>query len=289
MKQIELFAGIGGFGLAGEWAGIESVAQVEIDDFCQKILSKNFPNAQKFRDIKQFDGRPFRGTIDIISGGFPCQPYSTAGKRLGTDDDRHLWPEMLRIIQEVAPRWVVGENVRGLVSWNGGVVFDEVQADLEDEGYEVIPFLLPACAVNAPHRRDRIWFVAYAAQIDDSRNAGEIPKQDGRQKFYNVPEFSSSGALYGFSSNTNQAGLQERISAGFRGIQQKAKSSKGRESSRNHSAGNWREFPTQSPVCGGNDGVSNRVDRIAALGNAIVPQVAYRIFKAIKSFQKTTH
>jgi DNA (cytosine-5)-methyltransferase 1 len=128
MKQIELFAGIGGFGLAGEWAGIESVAQVEIDDFCQKILSKNFPNAQKFRDIKQFDGRPFRGTIDIISGGFPCQPYSTAGKRLGTDDGRHLWPEMLRIIQEVAPRWVVGENVRGLVSWDGGVVFERVQA-----------------------------------------------------------------------------------------------------------------------------------------------------------------
>ena len=103
MKQLELFAGIGGFGLAGHWAGIETVAQVEIDDFCQKILQKNFPNAAKYRDIKEFDGSKYRGTIDIVSGGFPCQPYSTAGKRLGKDDERHLWPEMLRVIREIAP------------------------------------------------------------------------------------------------------------------------------------------------------------------------------------------
>lgn len=294
MKQIELFAGIGGFGLAGEWAGIESVAQVEIDDFCQKILSKNFPNAQKFRDIKQFDGRPFRGTIDIISGGFPCQPYSTAGKRLGKEDDRHLWPEMLRVIREVSPRWVVGENVRGLVSWNGGMVFDEVQADLEAEGYEVLPFLLPACAVDAPHRRDRIWFVAYAS--NNGFNGSKDGQGMGKGNDSNPSRPHEAVKLAGCSisdatlaANANQARLSKRISAGFRRVQQKAKSSTWRESSRNHSAGNWREFPTQSPVCGGNDGVPNRVDRIAALGNAIVPQVAYRIFKAIKSFQKITH
>jgi hypothetical protein len=102
MKQIELFAGIGGFGLAGEWAGIETVCQVEIDPFCQKVLQKNFPNAQRHSDIKTFDGHPFRGTVDLVSGGFPCQPYSTAGKRAGNDDDRALWPEMLRVIGEVA-------------------------------------------------------------------------------------------------------------------------------------------------------------------------------------------
>lgn len=162
MRHGSLFTGIGGFDLAAEWMGWENVFQVEIDDFCQKVLTKNFPNVERYKDIKEFDGTKYRGAVDIISGGFPCQPFSQAGKRKGTADNRYLWPEMLRIIGEVQPGWVVGENVRGLTNWNGGLVFDQVQADLEAEGYEVLPFLLPACAVNAPHRRDRIWFVAYS-------------------------------------------------------------------------------------------------------------------------------
>ncbi len=238
MKQMELFAGIGGFGLAGEWAGIESAVQVEWNPFCQKVLAKNFPNAQRYGDITKFDGTPFRGAIDIISGGFPCQPYSTAGKRLGKEDERHLWPEMLRVIREVAPRWVVGENVRGIVSWNGGVVFDEVQSDMEAAGYEVQAFILPACAVDAPHRRDRVWFVANSIQGRAQKSLSEPRKAVGLQ-----------------SKPPNQF---SRCTA-FNGVLKK---------------------PNTGATRNG-DGVPNWVDRIGALGNAIVPQIAFQIFKAI--------
>ena len=137
--------------------------------FGQRVLKYYWPKAKSYADITKTDFNIHRGRIDILTGGFPCQPYCAAGKRLGKEDDRHLWPDMLRAIQEIQPTWVVGENVRGLVNWNGGMVFDEVQSDLEAEGYEVQPFLLPACAVNAPHRRDRIWFVAHTKDMDTSR------------------------------------------------------------------------------------------------------------------------
>ena len=306
MKQLELFAGIGGFGLAGHWAGIETVVQVEIDEYCQKILQKYFPNAKRYRDIKEFDGTKYRGAIDIISGGFPCQPYSLAGKRLGKDDDRHLWPEMLRVIREVQPQWVVGENVRGLVSWSNGLVFEEVCADLETAGYEVQPFILPAASVGAPHFRYRIWFVAHATQVDDSRNAGTLPGANGGQERGNVSESCCASAVYAANAsktvckqpsntrtrrdgltdicsneddvNTNQAGRKEQYASAIANGQRQ-------RSGRNIET--WDEWPTQSPVCGRNDGVSNRVDRIAALGNAIVPQVAYQIFKSIVEYETT--
>jgi DNA (cytosine-5)-methyltransferase 1 len=157
-----LFSGIGGFDLASEWMGWDNLFHCEWNEFGQKVLKHYWPNAESFNDITKTDFTKYANKIDILTGGFPCQPYSTAGKRLGKEDDRHLWPEMLRVIREVRPRWVVGENVSGLVNWSGGLVFDEVQADLEAEGYEVLPFILPACAVNAPHRRDRVWFIAYS-------------------------------------------------------------------------------------------------------------------------------
>ena len=165
----------GGFDLAAEWMGWDNVFHCEWNEFGKKVLNHYWPNAISYDDITKTDFTIHRGRIDILTGGFPCQPYSQAGKRLGKEDERHLWPEMLRAIREIAPRWVVGENVRGLTNWNGGMVFDEVQADLEACGYEVQPFLLPACAVNAPHRRDRIWFVAFNTMCyDDSRrNRGE--------------------------------------------------------------------------------------------------------------------
>ena len=163
MKHGSLFSGIGGFDLAAEWMGWENVFHCEWNDFGKRVLSYYWPYAISYNDITKTDFTIHRGGIDILTGGFPCQPYSAAGKRRGKDDERHLWPEMLRAIREIQPRWVVGENVFGIVNWNGGLVFDEVQADLEAEGYEVQAFVLPACAVNAPHRRDRVWFVAYAA------------------------------------------------------------------------------------------------------------------------------
>ena len=162
MKHGSLFSGIGGFDLAAEWMGWENVFHCEWNDFGKRVLSYYWPNAISYNDITKTDFTIHRGGIDILTGGFPCQPYSAAGKRRGKDDERHLWPEMLRAIREIQPRWVVGENVFGITNWNGGLVFDEVQADLEAEGYEVQAYVLPACAVNAPHRRDRVWFVAYS-------------------------------------------------------------------------------------------------------------------------------
>lgn len=167
MNHGSLFSGIGGFDLAAEWCGWTNVFQVEIDKYCQRLLSLRFPNTQRFTDIKEFDGTPYKGQIDVISGGFPCQPFSHAGKRKGKDDDRYLWPEMFRVIKEIKPAWVVGENVAGFINMG----LDESIADMESEGYEVQAFIIPACAVNAPHRRDRAWIVAYNGCEHGSRQS----------------------------------------------------------------------------------------------------------------------
>ena len=159
MKHGSLFSGIGGFDLAAQWVGWDNVFHVERDPFCQQVLRHHFPKSESHEDIKEFDGTAYAGRVDIISGGFPCQPFSAAGKRGGTSDDRYLWPEMFRVIRQARPTYVVAENVRGLLSWNEGLVLDTVCADLEGEGYEVFPVVLPAASVNAPHRRDRIWIV----------------------------------------------------------------------------------------------------------------------------------
>lgn len=163
MRLIDLFAGIGGFSLAAHWLGWQTIAFCERDEFCQKVLKKNFGQDIKiYDDITTFSAKSFRGRCDIITGGFPCQPFSHAGKREGTSDERHLFPQMLRVISEVKPRWVVAENVRGLLSIESGQVFADVISSLESEGYEVITFCIPASAIGAPHRRDRLWIIAHA-------------------------------------------------------------------------------------------------------------------------------
>ena len=333
MTQLELFAGIGGFGLAGHWAGIETVCQVEIDPFCQKVLAKNFPNAHRHSDIKTFDGTQWRG-VDIISGGFPCQPYSTAGKRLGTEDERHLWPEMLRVIREAQPRYVVGENVGGLISWSDGLVFEQVCADLEAEGYEVQPFVLPACAVNAPHRRDRVWFVAHSGLPKSSGRIRSTQRQqyDGGRFAWGEP--SSLGSIRHAADTTetnsectapSRTGRDGFTRSAFRDASNAARKQNGRViiagfqsnalpkdnwiDANSHSAGwpqfnpaaftdrpgygsgvcgkeSWNEWTSEPPICRVDDGISNGLDknrnaRIKSLGNAIVPQVAYQIFKPI--------
>ena len=182
MTHGSLFSGIGGFDLASEWMGWDNKFHCEWNEFGQKVLHYYWPEAELFTDITKSNFTKYANKIDILTGGFPCQPYSSAGKRLGKEDSRHLWPEMLRAIREIQPRWIVGENVRGLTNWNGGLVFDEVQSDLEAEGYEVLPFLLPACAVNAPHRRDRIWFVAHSVNNRHKTIGGEISEENGIQR-----------------------------------------------------------------------------------------------------------
>src|ERR1035437_6652326 len=176
MTHGSFFTGIAGFDLAAEWAGIENVFQVELDKFCQKVLTKRFPNTKKYLDIKEFDGTEYRGKIDIISGGFPCQPFSVAGQQKGTDDERHLFPEMLRVVSEIQPSWVIAENVYGLLNIQNGMVFEQVCASLENLGYEVQTFCIPALSVNAPHKRNRIWIIANNVH-GDSREGRFIRKE----------------------------------------------------------------------------------------------------------------
>lgn len=311
MKHLSLFSGIGGFDLAAQWMGWDNIAHCEWNPFGRKILNYYWPNAISYEDITKTDFTIHRGTIDIVTGGFPCQPYSVAGKRKGKEDERHLWPEMLRAIREIQPSWVVGENVRGLVSWNDGMVFNEVQTDMEAIGYKILTFILPACGVNAPHRRDRIWFVAYSE--------GERVKGFPIRKESTLTKYGINGDNGTASDAENKRCLQcpyerklKRSSTRYR----KGKSSgicktitytysrrQSREKYRKEKSGQpteksfsdyWTNFPTQSPICDGNDGFSYRLDGITfskwrnesikAGGNAIVPQVAYQIFKAIEQY-----
>jgi DNA (cytosine-5)-methyltransferase 1 len=276
MKHGSLFSGIGGFDLAAEWMGWENVFHCEWNPFGQKVLKHHFPNSISYNDITKTDFSIHRGNIDIITGGFPCQPYSTAGLRKGKADERHLFPEMLRAIKEIQPTWVIGENVRGLVSWGGGLVFHEVCNDLEREGYEVQPFLIPAASVNAPHKRERIWFVAYS---DGTR----------REKLNTSAITNQQDIISGYALHSNGSSEQGKY------IGQERKGKFDRPNSRDE-FNNFQNFPTQSPICLGDDGLSNRLDSITfskwrnesikAGGNAIVPQVAYEIFKTIEKFEK---
>ena len=314
MRHGSLFSGIGGFDLAAEWMGWENVFHCEWNKFGQQVLKYYWPKAISYEDITKTDFTIHRGSIDIITGGFPCQPYSSAGKRLGKEDERHLWPEMLRAIREIQPSWVVGENVRGLTNWNGGLVFDEVQAELEAQGYEVLPFLLPACAVNAPHRRDRIWFVAHSK--GNGWNGRECKQREGIET--NKREFceyktkgwdeirseSQRHSKKGNVADTEFIRLQHGTKEGQVLSEErntKTKRCKSSLSIKTNGYGfkpNWQNFPTVSPICIGDDGLSNRLDSITfskwrqesikAGGNAIVPQVVHQIFKAIQEYERIT-
>lgn len=364
MRHGSLFSGIGGFDLAAEWAGWTNVFHCEWNEFGKKVLNYYWPDAECFTDITKSNFKKYANTIDILTGGFPCQPYSSAGKRKGKEDERHLWPEMLRAIREIQPRWVVGENVLGLVNWSGGLVFHEVQADLEVEGYEVQPFLLPAAAVGAPHRRDRIWFVAYSigrnersgkyrslrpenaktnrkrtqtiynavgsdgnqGNVADTDSRGTQSKQNLRQEVSGKKWIDCNGSKRN-ASDTNLYGLSEHkewkeiIYAGTRrnalsnidgngseGIFNNATSIRqkyalqngeleGRRFRQSYKRNFWDSFPSQSPICGGDDGLPTELDGITfpkwrtesikGYGNAICPQVVYQIFKAINEYEST--
>lgn len=335
MRHGSLFSGIGGFDLAAEWMGWENVFHCEWNPFGQRVLKHYWPNAKSYEDITQTDFTIHRRSIDILTGGFPCQPYSMAGKRKGKEDERHLWPEMLRAIREIAPRYIVGENVLGLVNWDGGMVFDEVQADLESAGYEVAAVVIPAAAVNAPHGRDRVWFVAYSkcnanglpserrmgmagellerCQWEETTNrlnnngenglTADTESQQSERLRPEQREFSESqqrefgrncGEMgYRLAADSSSSECKRRKQHRSTGKTRKAETNR-RQFSRPICPA-WTQFPTQSPICGGNDGLPSELDGITfskwrnesikAYGNAIVPQVAFEIFKVIQSIE----
>jgi len=168
LKLLDLFSGIGGFSLGLEsTGGFETIAFVEKDDFCQKVLKKHWPNTTIEGDIRNVKGDKYEA--DIITGGFPCQPFSVAGKRKGTDDDRYLWDETIRVVRECKPRWFIGENVEGLININNGLVLRQVQTDLEKEGFEVQCLVIPASGIGAWHQRKRIWILAHNVSNSNTR------------------------------------------------------------------------------------------------------------------------
>jgi DNA (cytosine-5)-methyltransferase 1 len=234
VTTLDLFSGIGGFSLAASWVwgdDLDIAAFCERDAYCQKVLGKHWLGVHIHDDITTLDATIYRGRIDLLTGGFPCQPFSNAGKRRGAKDDRALWPEMLRVIDECRPRWIVGENVDGIIAME----LDAVLSDLEDIGYSATAIVLPAACVDAPHRRARPWIVANAE--------GEYERSD--------------------STRENQRSLPESGKCSVSTVGGRV----------------WVPEPRIRRV---DDGIPNRVDRTRALGNAIVPQVAADIFRAIK-------
>jgi DNA (cytosine-5)-methyltransferase 1 len=264
MRHGSLFSGIGGFDLAAEWMEWENVFHCEWKEFNQTVLKYYWPDAISYSDITKTDFSIHRGQIDILTGGFPCQPYSLAGSRKGKEDNRHLWPEMLRAIREIKPRWIVGENVPGIITWNKGMVFEEIQAELESEGYKIQPVSLPAIGIGADHIRERIWFVAHSASM-------------GWQDVQN-----------------NIRGSKDQVTISKGDWSQRERWEK--KANELDPSGNtflrFQEMYSEPPIFNVDDGLPFKLDGITVPkwieethtsgGNAIMPQVALEIFKAIK-------
>ena len=270
-----LFSGIGGFDLGLERAGMRIEWQVEIDDYCRAVLGKHWPHVPCHADITTIDWE-WIPRVDLVCGGFPCQPFSAAGKRRGKEDDRYLWPEVVRCLAVVRPTWFLGENVYGLLHLG----IEQMYADLEALGYQVAILGIPACAVDAPHLRKRIWILAHHAGVPHRKS---VTGESGRQ-IQQSGECSISRVV----ADATQL-LQYR--SGDTGETRRSKSADSSESIPNpheQSVGratkSWRQhsqWPTEPNVGRVADGVPSRVDRLKGLGNAIVPQIAEALGRMI--------
>ena len=304
LRMLDLFAGIGGFSYAGEKlvGGYETVAFCEYDEHAQKVLRKHWPDTEIIGDIRELanDAERFRGSVDIVCGGYPCQPFSLAGVRRGDQDDRHLWPEMLKVIEAVRPRWIIGENVAGHITMG----LDTVLSDLESAGYSSRCYVIPAVAADAPHRRDRVWIVAAHA---DSESQSDVTGygEEGQWLGYacNVGHADSSNLAGVVSGKSEQgegwkglapgcqdvadANSQRRCSGDTQWQDAEAVGQSSRHQ-RQYAGGMeaWLPEPGVGRVA---DGVPGRVHRLKQLGNSIVPQVAARILYSIKLAEAQGH
>jgi len=261
MKQISLFSGGGGFDLASEWIGWENIAHCEIDSDCLKILKYYWPNAKTHTDIRTTDFTIYRGQCDVLTGGFPCQPFSVAGEQIGVDDPRHLFPQMFRAIREIKPRWIVAENVYGIATPKFATLFEQICSSLENEGYSVQPIYIPATVYGANHRRDRVWIIAYSGVKPTTLPV--LTKNNGYQDYWqwneevwcqnwNIPEMASRLRTF----------LMERVD--------------------------------RPGIAGIVDGLPPELDveaivrsSIGIYGNAVMPQAVIPFFKAIEQYELT--
>jgi DNA (cytosine-5)-methyltransferase 1 len=321
IRHLDLFSGIGGFALAAKWVGgIETIGFCEIDQWAQKVLNKNFPGIPIHNDVKTLDPKNY-GRIDLISAGYPCQPFSVAGKQKGKDDDRHLWPEVFRIIKGSRPRMVLCENVAGHVNMG----LDEVLSDLESEGYAAQPIVIPACSVDAPHRRDRVWIMAYSIGTGAGGQGGEAGNQDRSSSREQLPTLrqgdGSNGSDRAISASESKDGGLACSFCGFvfdheslgkygcpncegEGVEDVAYADNERlaqlhyateSSDQGQSPGGSSEgrletqrWASESGLGRVAHGIPRRVDRLKGLGNAIVPQVAAEILRVMMTVNEQT-
>ena len=306
LTHLSLFTGIGGLDLAAEWAGFRTVGQCEWADYPRAVLEKHWPDVPKWRDIRTltkegFYERTGLESVTVLSGGFPCQPFSTAGKRRGEEDDRYLWPEMLRVIQEIRPTWVIGENVAGIVT----LALDKVLSDLEAIGYSCQTVIIPACAVDAPHRRDRCAILAHDAQsrsgrlsvqpgrpqqtdIDTDR-CGEIVahaqriglRQDGHQSHPHIQRDNQAPKQGGGAELRTTGCCGSDVPDTDGPVQSVPMRTRGGWPGSSN-IGWWAAEPSVGRVA---HGIPNRVDRLRCLGNAVVPQQFFPIFQAIAELE----
>jgi len=297
LRVLDLFSGIGGFSLGLERAGgFETVAFCEIEEFPRKVLKKHWPEVPIHRDIRKLSGADI-GTVDVICGGYPCQPFSTAGRRRGAEDDRHLWPEFNRLVDELRPAWVIGENVAGHISMG----LDSVLSDLEGQGYTARAFVIPACAVDAPHRRDRVWIVANSSgRRQRGPGAGES-EQPRRAKAIGPSEVMADAQKLqrNGSAQHSKQGQRQISESGKRSCAHAMADADSKRGCGGNSGGKHAENAWQPPANSRRDasgvgswhpeprvgrvayGVPGRVDRLKALGNTVVPQIPEMIGRAI--------
>ena len=350
MTHASVFSGIGGPEVAATMLGWENLFHCEINPFGRRVLDYWFPNSKSYEDITKTDFREWRGRVNVLTGGFPCQPFSYAGQRRGATDDRYLWPHMHRCINEIQPDWVVAENVAGILTMveqgevskmaSQATLFDEgdslrgyqlretftlerICRDIEADGYEVQPILIPACGVGAPHRRDRVFIVGHRRKDAEDVAANAACSGEGTPRKSGCTESDGSDTNQQQSEWRTEAKWYNRLSSilrpsadtehrmlsecwqldGLLGESQGEESADGhlhvgvRRSEGRTCGQRWEVFPTQSAVYRGNDGIPFDVDgltisfgkwkveAIKAYGNAIVPQVMYEIFRAIEQVE----